>query len=140
MFGVRKFLHLPLDAVSPSLVPLSASSPLPLADELAVQSLWAHTPSQIAKNTNSPHLAAAAKIIGRFQKIKTIRHPGLCQYIAIQKGKRGAPRRGRSRVLHADFVMCIDRLFIVSASYPRSIQDYLNEKYALAIGLSMEFC
>ncbi|OUC45271.1 hypothetical protein D917_08533 [Trichinella nativa] len=47
-------------------------------------------------------------IIGRFQFLTSLRHPNLCQYLDIQRGK-------------------FDRIFVISEHYCKCVHDVVNE-------------
>ncbi|KAK3554124.1 hypothetical protein QTP70_019221, partial [Hemibagrus guttatus] len=65
-------------------------------------------PHDVCGSNGLPLTPNSIKILGRFQILKTITHPRLCQYIDISRGKH-------------------ERLVVVAEHYERSLKDLLKQ-------------
>lgn len=65
----------------------------PLRDaELGASTFFASPlPHDVCGSNGLPLTPNSIKILGRFQILKTIAHPRLCQYVDITRGKHGMP-------------------------------------------------
>lgn len=66
---------------------------LPLRDaQLGAFTFFASAlPHDVCGSNGLPLTPNSIKILGRFQILKTITHPRLCQYVDISRGKHGMP-------------------------------------------------
>ncbi|NP_001087131.1 TBC1 domain containing kinase L homeolog [Xenopus laevis] len=82
----------------------------PLKDaELGAFTFFASAlPHDVCGSNGLPLTPNSIKILGRFQILKTIVHPRLCQYVDISRGKH-------------------ERLVVVAEHYPKSLEDLLRE-------------
>uniref|UniRef100_A0A6I8SIM5 TBC domain-containing protein kinase-like protein n=1 Tax=Xenopus tropicalis TaxID=8364 RepID=A0A6I8SIM5_XENTR len=82
----------------------------PLKDaELGAFTFFASAlPHDVCGSNGLPLTPNSIKILGRFQILKTIVHPRLCQYVDISRGKH-------------------ERLVVVAEHYPKSFEDLLRE-------------
>ncbi|TSK22507.1 TBC domain-containing protein kinase-like protein [Bagarius yarrelli] len=69
-------------------------------------------PHDVCGSNGLPLTPNSIKILGRFQILKTITHPRLCQYIDISRGKH-------------------ERLVVVAEHYERSLKDLLRQDKAI---------
>ncbi|KAH8552786.1 hypothetical protein BGW37DRAFT_271767 [Umbelopsis sp. PMI_123] len=76
--------------------------------QLSVSSIVssARSPDTLTKNSHTV-ISYSTEIIGRFQELKELKHPNLCQYIDIVAGKQ-------------------NRLFFVQESYDVSLERRIN--------------
>ncbi|XP_078532731.1 TBC domain-containing protein kinase-like protein isoform X1 [Lissotriton helveticus] len=65
-------------------------------------------PHDVCGSNGLPLTPNSIKILGRFQILKTITHPRLCQYVDISRGKH-------------------ERLVVVAEHYEKSLEDLLRE-------------
>ncbi|KAK2852341.1 hypothetical protein Q7C36_007542 [Tachysurus vachellii] len=70
-------------------------------------------PHDVCGSNGLPLTPNSIKILGRFQILKTITHPRLCQYIDISRGKH-------------------ERLVVVAEHYERSLKDLLKQDKAIS--------
>ncbi|RXN09129.1 TBC domain-containing kinase [Labeo rohita] len=82
----------------------------PLRDaELGASTFFASPlPHDVCGSNGLPLTPNSIKILGRFQILKTITHPRLCQYVDISRGKH-------------------ERLVIVAEHYEKSLKDLLKQ-------------
>ncbi|MFT7807634.1 TBC domain-containing protein kinase-like protein [Arapaima gigas] len=82
----------------------------PLKDaQLGASTFFASAlPHDICGSNGLPLTPNSIKILGRFQILKTVSHPRLCQYVDISRGKH-------------------ERLVVVAEHYERSLQDFQKE-------------
>ncbi|XP_075464644.1 TBC domain-containing protein kinase-like protein isoform X2 [Ascaphus truei] len=66
-------------------------------------------PHDVCGSNGLPLTPNSIKILGRFQILKTIIHPRLCQYVDISRGKH-------------------ERLVVVAEHYEKSLEDLLRER------------
>ncbi|KAI2535465.1 TBCK isoform 3, partial [Pan troglodytes] len=66
-------------------------------------------PHDVCGSNGLPLTPNSIKILGRFQILKTITHPRLCQYVDISRGKH-------------------ERLVVVAEHCERSLEDLLRER------------
>lgn len=83
----------------------------PLRDaELGASTFFASPlPHDVCGSNGLPLTPNSIKILGRFQILKTITHPRLCQYVDISRGKH-------------------ERLVIVAEHYEKSLKDLLKQR------------
>ncbi|KAM4808871.1 TBC domain-containing protein kinase-like protein isoform 2-T2 [Rhinophrynus dorsalis] len=83
----------------------------PLKDaELGALTFFASAlPHDVCGSNGLPLTPNSIKILGRFQILKTIVHPRLCQYVDISRGKH-------------------ERLVVVAEHYQKSLEDLLRER------------
>lgn len=88
----------------------------PLRDaELGAFTFFASTlPHDVCGSNGLPLTPNSIKILGRFQILKTVTHPRLCQYIDISRGKH-------------------ERLVVVTEHYERSLKDLLRQDKAIRL-------
>uniref|UniRef100_A0A673FNI1 TBC domain-containing protein kinase-like protein n=1 Tax=Sinocyclocheilus rhinocerous TaxID=307959 RepID=A0A673FNI1_9TELE len=86
----------------------------PLRDaELGASTFFASPlPHDVCGSNGLPLTPNSIKILGRFQILKTITHPRLCQYVDITRGKH-------------------ERLVIVAEHYEKSLKDFLKQGKAV---------
>uniref|UniRef100_A0A671SK09 TBC domain-containing protein kinase-like protein n=1 Tax=Sinocyclocheilus anshuiensis TaxID=1608454 RepID=A0A671SK09_9TELE len=87
----------------------------PLRDaELGASTFFASPlPHDVCGSNGLPLTPNSIKILGRFQILKTITHPRLCQYVDITRGKH-------------------ERLVIVAEHYEKSLKDFLKQGKAVS--------
>uniref|UniRef100_A0A672LIF9 TBC domain-containing protein kinase-like protein n=1 Tax=Sinocyclocheilus grahami TaxID=75366 RepID=A0A672LIF9_SINGR len=87
----------------------------PLRDaELGASTFFASPlPHDVCGSNGLPLTPNSIKILGRFQILKTITHPRLCQYVDITRGKH-------------------ERLVIVAEHYEKSLKDFLMQGKAVS--------
>lgn len=67
-------------------------------------------PNDKCGSNGLPLTPNSIRIYGKFQYLKTINHPNMCQYVDIQRGQN-------------------ERLFVLSEHYSLNLQDLLNDTY-----------
>uniref|UniRef100_A0A8C2EM38 TBC domain-containing protein kinase-like protein n=1 Tax=Cyprinus carpio TaxID=7962 RepID=A0A8C2EM38_CYPCA len=94
----------------------------PLRDaELGASTFFASPlPHDVCGSNGLPLTPNSIKILGRFQILKTITHPRLCQYVDISRGKH-------------------ERLVIVAEHYEKSLKDFLKQGKPLTVGIKCSF-
>ncbi|KAK1791923.1 hypothetical protein P4O66_013902 [Electrophorus voltai] len=70
-------------------------------------------PHDVCGSNGLPLTPNSIKILGRFQILKTITHPRLCQYVDISRGKH-------------------ERLIVVAEHYEHSLQDLLKQHHPVS--------
>nr|XP_060511813.1 TBC domain-containing protein kinase-like protein [Panthera onca] len=92
-------------------------------------------PHDVCGSNGLPLTPNSIKILGRFQILKTITHPRLCQYVDISRGKHEEVFIaflcgccvGHKKVLHK-LNSLIKRLVVVAEHCERSLEDLLRER------------
>ncbi|XP_025777969.1 TBC domain-containing protein kinase-like protein [Puma concolor] len=91
-------------------------------------------PHDVCGSNGLPLTPNSIKILGRFQILKTITHPRLCQYVDISRGKHEVFIAflcgccvGHKKVLHK-LRHLIERLVVVAEHCERSLEDLLRER------------
>lgn len=72
-------------------------------------------PHDVCGSNGLPLTPNSVRILGRFQILKAISHPRLCQYVDILRGKH-------------------ERLVVVTEHYDRSLEDLLKERKSTSLG------
>jgi serine/threonine protein kinase len=72
--------------------------------------------------------------IGQFQRLKTIEHPYLAQYIDLQRGANGK----YNMATFADHILDADRLFVISQQPQERVRE-LNQRHIAQLVLALDY-
>ncbi|KAH0615903.1 hypothetical protein JD844_026523 [Phrynosoma platyrhinos] len=91
-------------------------------------------PNDVCGSNGLPLTPNSIKILGRFQILKTITHPRLCQYVDISRGKH-VLRCFIKSVFSCIYIVFSERLVVVAEHCGRSLEDLFRDRKPVRYGI-----